>query len=37
MPSYFFDSSALAKAYRQEVGSPKVAAILAEAGSEFVY
>jgi uncharacterized protein len=35
MPSYFFDSSALAKAYRQESGTSRVAAILAEANSHF--
>ncbi|HEY2827305.1 MAG TPA: type II toxin-antitoxin system VapC family toxin [Pirellulales bacterium] len=35
MPRYFLDSSALAKAYHAETGTPKVVAILAEAGSEF--
>src|SRR5688572_9875630 len=31
MSSYFFDSSALAKAFRQEAGTPSLTAILAEA------
>jgi predicted nucleic acid-binding protein len=35
MPRYFFDSSALAKAYHAEIGTPKVLALLTEAGSEF--
>jgi predicted nucleic acid-binding protein len=35
MPRYFFDSSALAKAYHVETGTPKVIAILNEAGIEF--
>ncbi len=35
MPRYFFDSSALAKAYHVETGTAKVVAILNEAGSEF--
>jgi predicted nucleic acid-binding protein len=35
MASYFFDTSALAKAYRQEAGTANVVAILAEAGSYF--
>jgi uncharacterized protein len=34
MPVYFFDSSALAKAYRHEIGTPKVMALLAEPGSQ---
>ena len=33
--NYFFDSSALAKAYRHEVGTAKVMAILAEPSSKF--
>ena len=35
MASYFFDSSALAKAYRQEAGTARVAGILAETASQF--
>jgi predicted nucleic acid-binding protein len=34
MPVYFFDTSALAKAYRHEIGTPKVMALLAEPGSQ---
>ena len=33
MPSYFLDTSALAKAYRAEAGTDKVEKILAEPGS----
>jgi predicted nucleic acid-binding protein len=36
MASYFFDSSALAKAYRQETGSEIVLAILNETGGQFL-
>jgi predicted nucleic acid-binding protein len=36
MPRYFLDSSALAKAYHSEVGTPKVLALLADAESEFL-
>ncbi|MEX0714709.1 MAG: type II toxin-antitoxin system VapC family toxin [Pirellulales bacterium] len=35
MAGYFFDSSAFAKAYRQEAGTAKVAAILAQAADQF--
>jgi uncharacterized protein len=35
MAGYFFDSSALAKAYRQEAGTDIVADILADAASQF--
>jgi hypothetical protein len=35
MPQYFFDSSALAKAYHVETGTARVTALLAETGSEF--
>jgi predicted nucleic acid-binding protein len=35
MTSYFFDSSALAKAYRQEIGTAKVLAILGDPGDQF--
>jgi predicted nucleic acid-binding protein len=34
MPVYFFDTSALAKAYRHETGTQKVMALLAELGSQ---
>ncbi|MCI0664301.1 MAG: type II toxin-antitoxin system VapC family toxin [Acidobacteria bacterium] len=33
MPIYFFDTSALAKHYHQDTGTPKVDRILAEQGS----
>src|SRR5271154_6413489 len=36
MPAYFFDSSALAKAYRQEIGTARVMALFAESGSQFL-
>ena len=36
MPVYFFDTSALAKAYRQEAGTEKVMALLSESGSRFL-
>lgn len=36
MPVYFFDTSALAKAYRREVGTDKVMSLLAESGSRFL-
>jgi predicted nucleic acid-binding protein len=36
MPDYFFDSSALAKHYHAEVGSPKVEELLAEAGARYL-
>ena len=35
MASYFFDTSALAKAYRTEAGTDKVSEVLAEAGGRF--
>jgi hypothetical protein len=35
MPVYFFDTSALAKAYRREVGTDKVMSLLTESGSRF--
>jgi hypothetical protein len=35
MPRYFFDSSALAKSYHAETGTPRVLALLSESGSEF--
>ena len=35
MPRYFFDSSALAKAYHVETGTPKVLALLGDAASQF--
>lgn len=35
MPRYFFDSSALAKAYHIETGTAKVFSLLNETGSEF--
>jgi predicted nucleic acid-binding protein len=34
MPVYFFDTSALAKAYRHETGTQKVMTLLAEPGSQ---
>ncbi len=37
MPRYFFDSSALAKAYHVETGTPKVIAILNEAGKRVLH
>ncbi len=36
MPRYFLDSSALAKAYHVETGTPKLLALLADAGSQFI-
>jgi uncharacterized protein len=36
MADYFFDSSALAKHYHTEVGSPKVEGLLAEAGARYL-
>lgn len=36
MAAYFFDSSALAKAYHTEVGSARVLALLGETGSQFL-
>jgi predicted nucleic acid-binding protein len=36
MPSYFFDTSALAKAFRQEIGTERVMALLAEPASRFL-
>ena len=36
MPAYFFDTSALAKAYRKEAGTDSVMALLAEPGSQFL-
>jgi predicted nucleic acid-binding protein len=36
LPKYFFDTSALAKVYRQEAGSDVVDRILSEPGSQFV-
>lgn len=35
MPRYFLDSSALAKAYHVETGTPKMLALLADASSQF--
>lgn len=35
MPRYFFDTSALIKYYHDEIGSPRVQHILAEADSEY--
>jgi predicted nucleic acid-binding protein len=34
MPVYFFDTSALAKAYRQETGTQRVMTLLSDGGSE---
>jgi predicted nucleic acid-binding protein len=36
MLRYFLDSSALAKAYHAEAGTPKIVALLNEPGSEFI-
>jgi len=35
MPRYFLDSSALAKAYHVETGTPKMLSLLADPGSDF--
>lgn len=36
MPKYFFDTSALAKAYRKEIGSDFIDRILSEPGSQHI-